>query len=474
MVSLLTPYKDLLGGKVLVDVSNRSRKPSGGQPSNAEVLAEQFPNAHIVKGLNTLAPDVLEGLSSDATSRTTVYLAGNDINAVNKVGRVIRHMGFSPICRGDLTTAHDIEALPHMFMKGWAVPACITCCVVLLWFSLLVFNEVRKQRASPRQVYHWQKIPLNLLNVLLALSAISLLALTYFPGCLAALVQLCYGTKYKRFPPWMDEWLKSRKVLGLTAILFAFWHVVISLILVSPSTMPFLYSTQASSSSSSSGSSSRGSDSSSYHSNINDNNVHSSSQYYPHYTYSNYYATVNINNSNNSDSSNNNKKNNTNNNNINHYKNDNSNNNTYYNENGNNRHHHQQKPQSLTLTSSVGLSVGILSFITLSVVGIVTLPSVGSRLNWREWRFFQSHLGYATLFLAAAHVTLLFVPYWQALGMNFYAEKSFLCCLTPFFVLFLKLLLILPPIHRRIDAIRGGWVRKKNPPKVTLEEMELL
>uniref|UniRef100_A0A8C5T7Y7 Ferric oxidoreductase domain-containing protein n=1 Tax=Malurus cyaneus samueli TaxID=2593467 RepID=A0A8C5T7Y7_9PASS len=42
---------------------------------------------------------------------------------------------------------------------------------------------------------------------------------------------LYYGTKYRRFPPWLDNWLQCRKQLGLLSFFFATVHVVYSLCL---------------------------------------------------------------------------------------------------------------------------------------------------------------------------------------------------------------------------------------------------
>uniref|UniRef100_A0A8C5TAJ4 Ferric oxidoreductase domain-containing protein n=1 Tax=Malurus cyaneus samueli TaxID=2593467 RepID=A0A8C5TAJ4_9PASS len=53
----------------------------------------------------------------------------------------------------------------------------------------------------------------------------------YLSGLIAAAYQLYYGTKYRRFPPWLDNWLQCRKQLGLLSFFFATVHVVYSLCL---------------------------------------------------------------------------------------------------------------------------------------------------------------------------------------------------------------------------------------------------
>lgn len=51
------------------------------------------------------------------------------------------------------------------------------------------------------------------------------------PGLLAAGLQLSRGTKYRRFPHWLDRWLSSRKQLGLLSFLCAGLHAVYSMCL---------------------------------------------------------------------------------------------------------------------------------------------------------------------------------------------------------------------------------------------------
>uniref|UniRef100_A0A7N8XZL6 STEAP family member 4 n=1 Tax=Mastacembelus armatus TaxID=205130 RepID=A0A7N8XZL6_9TELE len=58
-----------------------------------------------------------------------------------------------------------------------------------------------------------------------------MLSLCYLPGVIAAFLQLYRGTKYKRFPDWLDRWMLCRKQLGLLALGFASLHVLYTLII---------------------------------------------------------------------------------------------------------------------------------------------------------------------------------------------------------------------------------------------------
>ncbi len=71
----------------------------------------------------------------------------------------------------------------------------------------------------------WNSLPLDTLNKTLSVHALTLLATCYLPGVLAAYIQLFRGTKYSRFPKWLDRWLRMRKQLGLLMLLSAALHV---------------------------------------------------------------------------------------------------------------------------------------------------------------------------------------------------------------------------------------------------------
>ena len=58
-----------------------------------------------------------------------------------------------------------------------------------------------------------------------------LLSLVYLPGVLAAALQLRRGTKYQRFPDWLDHWLQHRKQIGLLSFFCAALHALYSLCL---------------------------------------------------------------------------------------------------------------------------------------------------------------------------------------------------------------------------------------------------
>merc|ERR1711997_101874 len=75
----------------------------------------------------------------------------------------------------------------------------------------------------------------------LAVHAITLLALCYLPGCIGAWIQIFRGTKYSRFPNWLDKWLKMRKQLGLLMLFSASVHMCMSVAVMSPTQYELAY-----------------------------------------------------------------------------------------------------------------------------------------------------------------------------------------------------------------------------------------
>ncbi|NXP70065.1 STEA1 Metalloreductase, partial [Ramphastos sulfuratus] len=109
----------------------------------------------------------------------------------------------------------------HLPLKTGAVLAAVTFVYTALRDVLYPFLS-RKENAC-------YKIPILVVNKVLPVVSITLLALVYLPGVLAAAFQLHFGTKYKRFPPWLDRWMCSRKQFGLLSFLLAAMHACYSL-----------------------------------------------------------------------------------------------------------------------------------------------------------------------------------------------------------------------------------------------------
>ncbi|XP_071085999.1 metalloreductase STEAP4-like [Haliotis cracherodii] len=103
---------------------------------------------------------------------------------------------------------------------------------------------------------------------------------------------------------------------------------------------------------------------------------------------------------------------------------------------------------------------GIVAFILLCLLATTTLPSVSDSLNWREWRFVQSSLGFTMLCMSAGHVLIMGIPGWMDAGfpkvLTFF---SFLSLILPVSVVLMKLILLLPCVDKYVSKIRKGWER---------------
>ncbi|XP_038611756.1 metalloreductase STEAP4 [Tachyglossus aculeatus] len=113
------------------------------------------------------------------------------------------------------------------------------------------------------------------------------------------------------------------------------------------------------------------------------------------------------------------------------------------------------------------LALGILGFFLFVLLGITSLPSVSNTVNWREFRFIQSKLGYLTLILCTAH-TLVYG------GKRFLSPTILRWCLPsayvlalilPCVVLVIKFILVMPCIDRPLTQIRQGWERNSKTAK---------
>ncbi|XP_065439111.1 STEAP1 protein isoform X4 [Chrysemys picta bellii] len=110
----------------------------------------------------------------------------------------------------------------------WHLPLKIASIASLLIFIYTFLRDVVHPFVTTNENTFY-KIPILVINKVLPVVSITLLALVYLPGILAAGFQLHYGTKYKRFPQWLNGWMLSRKQLGLLSFFFASMHACYSL-----------------------------------------------------------------------------------------------------------------------------------------------------------------------------------------------------------------------------------------------------
>ncbi|XP_006891515.1 PREDICTED: metalloreductase STEAP4 [Elephantulus edwardii] len=372
----LTELTEVLNGKILVDISN-NLKINQYPESNAEHLAQLVPGAHVVKAFNTISAWALQSGALDASRQ--VFVSGNDSTAKQRVMDLVRALGLTPLDQGSLVAAKEIENYPLQLFPMWRFPLRLSAVLCLFLFLYCVIRDVIYPYVYEKKDETF-RLAVSIPNRVFPIAALTLLALVYLPGVIAAILQLYRGTKYRRFPAWLDHWMLCRKQLGLVALGFAFLHAIYTLVI------PI--------------------------------------RYYVRWRLKNLTVTQVITNK---DS--------------------------------------PFIPSSAWLNDAY-VSLGILGFFLFVLLGITSLPSVSNTVNWREFRFVQSKLGYLTLILCTAH-TLVY-------GGKKFLNPSFLrwclpsayvlALIIPCTVLVIKFILIMPCIDKTLTRIRQGWERN---PKIS-------
>lgn len=373
-------YESLLGlrpqlsGKTLVDVSNASGLNQKG-PSNAVRLAEMFPNSSVIKGFNVLSAWTLQTGAYDRSRQ--VLVCGDCPSSKSSVLSLAHRLGFSAVDMGGLCASRAVEEAPLLVFPSWSGPLLITMLLFLFFYLYSAMICILLPFLDRRENNLYQ-LPLVTVNEALPAVAMVTLALVYLPGLLVSALQLCQGTKYKRFPDWLDHWMNVRKQLGLMSFLCAALHSVYSVCLAVRSATGYMVLNAA---------------------------------------------------------------------------------------------YHQVKAgvadswvETQVWRSDLYLSSGILGLGVLCVLALTSLPSVGHSLNWKEFTFVQSGLGYTALTLSILHVLFFGWDFaFHPSAYQFYLPPVYLLSLVlPCCVLIGRLLLFLPCFAFRLTKIRRGWESKQH------------
>uniref|UniRef100_A0A3Q3GV05 STEAP3 metalloreductase n=1 Tax=Labrus bergylta TaxID=56723 RepID=A0A3Q3GV05_9LABR len=372
--STLLQLKPALAGKTLVDVSNGLRI-NRDEPSNAEQLADLFPESSVVKGFNTISAWTLQTGPRDGSRQ--VFLCSNSSTAKHTVMQLCRRIGFVPVDMGLLSSSRNVENLPLYLFPCWRIP--IFCTLSLFaFFYLYNFTRDVLQPYITAKKNVFYKMPVETVNVSLPSVALVMLALVYLPGVIAAFLQLWWGTKYKRFPKWLDRWLTGRKQLGLCSFLCAVLHAVYSLCLPMRKSARYKLINLA----------------------------------FKQVTNKVEYSWV----------------------------------------------------EKEVWRMELYLSAGIMALGLLSLLAVTSLPSVSNTVNWREFSFIQSTLGYTALIMATLHTLLYGWDHaFDPAQYRFNLPPTFMLVLIlPAVVLLGRLALLVPCVARRLRQIRRGWEKSRH------------
>ena len=128
LAALTAAGAENLGGKVLMDIANPLDFSHGFPPSlnpvNTDSLGEQiqraFPEARVVKTLNTMTASVMVDPASVAGGDHSVFVSGNDADAKEAVAGLLTDLGHRDIIDlGDITTARGAEMILPIWLRVW-------------------------------------------------------------------------------------------------------------------------------------------------------------------------------------------------------------------------------------------------------------------------------------------------------------------------------------------------------------------
>ena len=159
-----------------------------------------------------------------------MFVCGNDRKAKQRVMDIVRTLGLIPLDKGSLMAAKEIENYPLQLFPMWKFPFRLSAVLCVFFFFYSVIRDVIYPYVYERKDNTF-RLAISIPNHIFPNTALTLLALVYLPGVLAAILQLYRGTKYRRFPDWLDHWMLCRKQLGLVALGFAFLHVLYTLVI---------------------------------------------------------------------------------------------------------------------------------------------------------------------------------------------------------------------------------------------------
>jgi 8-hydroxy-5-deazaflavin:NADPH oxidoreductase len=118
--------RDNLAGKVLLDIANPLDYSQGFPPSlfisNTDSLGEQiqaaFPEARVVKALNTMNAFLMADPGQLAGGDHSVFVSGNDADGKKAVSQMLESFGHTDVIDlGDITTARGSEMMLPVWVR---------------------------------------------------------------------------------------------------------------------------------------------------------------------------------------------------------------------------------------------------------------------------------------------------------------------------------------------------------------------
>ena len=113
----IKPYVD---GKIVIDVMNaigpNMNLGISCTTSTAEQTQKKLPQAYVVKAFNTVfAPN--QSTARVGNDQLTAFIAGDNLEAKQKVTQLTKDIGFDPVDCGPLTAARNLEAMANLIIN---------------------------------------------------------------------------------------------------------------------------------------------------------------------------------------------------------------------------------------------------------------------------------------------------------------------------------------------------------------------
>lgn len=106
--------RDALAGKPVIDTANEYPEATS-QRSVAARVADAAPGARVVKAFNTIGANRMTDPVIDG-ERATMFLAGDDEDALETVASLAADLGFDPFVAGGLDAASHLEHLARFWI----------------------------------------------------------------------------------------------------------------------------------------------------------------------------------------------------------------------------------------------------------------------------------------------------------------------------------------------------------------------
>lgn len=229
--------------KIVIEISNRpeDERIADAKTSNAQKLNEMFMEklaeidykVHVVKGFNLLdAYSLISSINKVGTnqffdksdlvsSNLVVPLCCNEPTAKLAVANLCSRIGLRAYDLGKLDSSIKLELANQTTFNNWFYPSIYSLFLLVVTFVIMFFtNFLFPKKPLTFTEYLNNFSPLSHLNKVLGYTSLQQLAFIYLASVFAGIYQLKYGTKYRRFPPYLDYWLNVGSLYGKLRCLF--------------------------------------------------------------------------------------------------------------------------------------------------------------------------------------------------------------------------------------------------------------